>query len=378
MRDKAETSTQGVDVIQYDISVTPNDFNVNTIFDLIKAGHIEMPVFQRNYVWDQKRASKLIESLILGLPIPQIFLYQKEKNIFSVIDGQQRLFTIYYFMKQRFPKEKKRVALRNIFAEKGYIPEDILSDNEFFQDFDLRLDSTDSNLKHPLHGLKYNTLKQFKSTLEFTTIRCTAIRQNSPDDDSSMFEIFSRLNTGGVNLNAEEIRVCLYYSDFYKMLYRVNSNDAWRRIWGKVTEDDRANDVDTLLRAFAMLCSHKNYASPMRNFLNRFARSAMGFSTERILYLEQLFISFLRACENIPPDVFLKRGKRFDASLLDAVFIAIAEPHLSSNSLIIEEANAEKISALKESEPFKMTHSTGHVKYVRSRIESAKTILSQH
>ena len=63
-------------IIQYDISVIPNDFNVTTIYNLIDSGAIEMPVFQRNYIWDVKRASKFIESLVLGLPIPQIFLYQ--------------------------------------------------------------------------------------------------------------------------------------------------------------------------------------------------------------------------------------------------------------------------------------------------------------
>lgn len=85
------------DVVDYDISVSPNDFNLKTIFDFIDSGIVKIPGFQRNYVWDLKRASKLIESLLIGVPIPQIFLYEEKKNSFLVIDGQQRLMTIYYF-----------------------------------------------------------------------------------------------------------------------------------------------------------------------------------------------------------------------------------------------------------------------------------------
>ena len=59
---------------EYDITVSPNDFNISTLFNLMDNGVIRLPAFQRNYVWDIKGASKLIESIILGLPIPQVFL----------------------------------------------------------------------------------------------------------------------------------------------------------------------------------------------------------------------------------------------------------------------------------------------------------------
>lgn len=75
-----DMQTEETSIISYDISVIPNDFNVMTINNLMETGIIKMPAFQRNYVWDRKRASRFIESLILGLPVPQIFLYQKERN----------------------------------------------------------------------------------------------------------------------------------------------------------------------------------------------------------------------------------------------------------------------------------------------------------
>ena len=130
------------DVIDYDISVSPNDFNLKTLFDFIDSGIVKIPGFQRNYVWDLKRASKLIESLLIGVPIPQIFLYEEKKNSFLVIDGQQRLMTIYYFKKKRFPRMEKRAELRQIFEDSNGIPDDILNDNTYFIDFNLDLHET--------------------------------------------------------------------------------------------------------------------------------------------------------------------------------------------------------------------------------------------
>ncbi|RRR71420.1 MAG: DUF262 domain-containing protein [Candidatus Viridilinea halotolerans] len=119
---------------EYDITSSPNDFNVLTLFNFIESGAIKIPGFQRNYVWDIKRASRLIESLLIGLPVPQIFLYEEKRNKFLVIDGQQRLMSIYYFIKERFPKKEKRTDLRKIFDEHGKIPSDVFYDSLFDSD----------------------------------------------------------------------------------------------------------------------------------------------------------------------------------------------------------------------------------------------------
>src|SRR6266508_3696873 len=92
--DYAEEADE-IQINEYDITASPNDFNVLTIYNFLEAGSVRIPGFQRNYVWDLGRASKLIESLLLGLPVPQIFLYEAGRNEFLVIDGQQRLMSIY-------------------------------------------------------------------------------------------------------------------------------------------------------------------------------------------------------------------------------------------------------------------------------------------
>src|SRR4051812_10613964 len=96
-----ETTDDEFQVGEYDLTSSPNDFNTSTIVNFIESGAVKIPVFQRNYVWDLKRASKLVESLIIGLPVPQVFLYEEGRNSFLVIDGQQRLMSIFYFVKGR-------------------------------------------------------------------------------------------------------------------------------------------------------------------------------------------------------------------------------------------------------------------------------------
>src|SRR5438552_2387203 len=192
---------------EYDITATPNDFNVSTLFNFIESGAVRIPGFQRNFVWDQVRASKLIESLILGLPVPQLFLYEEARNRFLVIDGQQRLMSIHYFIKQRFPRKEKRVVLRRIFDEKGAIPDVVLHDDEYFVPFRLSLPEQLPDRKNKFKGLNYSTLGDYRTQFDLRPVRNVIVKQTKPpEDDSSIFEMFNRLNTGGINLRPQEIR----------------------------------------------------------------------------------------------------------------------------------------------------------------------------
>ena len=360
--------------VSYDISVIPNDFNVMTINSLIESSVISMPVFQRNYVWDRKRASRFIESLILGLPVPQIFLYQKERNRYSVIDGQQRLMTIYFFVKQRFPRSGKRAFLRKVFDEHGNIPENILSDNQLFQDFKLQFAKQENGEPHPLNNKKYHTLDASqKSSFDLMPIRCMSIRQNKPDDTGSIYEIFSRLNTGGLNLSPQEIRGCIYSSDFFEMLYKLNTDLKWRKLIGKDEEDDKFRDVEILLRSFALLYDHQLYTGSMMQFLNRFSKKAQKFSEDEILKDEKLFHSFLNVCAPIDTRFFLSQTGSFNISLFDAVFVTIAEKILV-NGVENAAVSQQSFESLKEDVGFKnaITHSTSHVESVKARLQLAR------
>ena len=366
--------------LEYNITSSPNDFNTKTIFDFIESGIVKIPGFQRNYVWDIKRASKLIESIIMGLPIPQVFLYEKNKNDFLVIDGQQRLMTIYYFVKKRFPKQEKRIELRKVFDSQGKIPEKILEDNNYFTDFNLKLTELVPELNNRLDGLNYSTLEDNdKRTFDLRTIRSVIIKQSHPPDDhSAMYEIFYRLNTGGMNLNPQEIRASLYHSDFYDMLSKLNLNSKWRRLT-KSEPDLHMKDIEIIVRGFGMLIENENYKPSMVKFLNTFSQKSKTFSAQKIDYLKELFEKFLDACDNLPNKIFLTQSSQFNVSMFEAVFTAItSEPYKNKNTNV-EKIAVDRLNNLREDQDFSnaIQRQTTSKKNVLTRIKRAREILLQ-
>lgn len=340
-------------VKEYDITATPNDFNISTLFSLVDNGIIKMPPFQRNYVWDEKRASKLIESILLGLPIPQLFLYENSKNSFYVIDGQQRLLSIYFFVKQKFPTNEGRVVLRQYLTGDTKIDNDILSDKKYFKDFSLKLPASVDGEKNRFDKLSYETLGENKNTFEILrTIRSVVIKQNAPKDDSSIYEIFNRLNTGGQNLAPQEIRMSLYYSEFYRMLIELNSNPLWRECLNKNNPDVHFKDVEILMRSFAMLYEYPEYKSPMGKFLNTFSKKASVFNKEDIEYLKDLFVSFLEKCQALGKEAFFNKSGQFTISFFEAVFVAACKECFDKRELLTKPLKKESVLALKINKEF--------------------------
>lgn len=340
-------------VLEYDITASPNDFNIKTIFDFIESGAVIIPEFQRNYVWDMKRASKFIESIIMNLPIPQIFLYESGRNKFKVIDGQQRLMTIYYFIKKRFPLKEKRMELRRIFDKEGKIPPEVLADDKYFTDFNLKLESSVEGVTSKLNNLNYDTLKDYKTSFDLRTIRNIIVKQTKPeDDDSSMYEIFTRLNTGGVNLTPQEIRACMFNSKFYDMLHRINIDERWRNIIGSKDADLHLKDVEILLRSYAALIKGESYKPPMTKFLNTFSRERGEESSKNLEYYEKLFKSFLDVCSELRAKSFFGKTGKFNISLFEAVFYAICEKPYKKHSLVEGKIEGKKLNQLKKDKQF--------------------------
>lgn len=338
---------------EYDLTASPNDFNIITLYNFIESGTVKIPGFQRNYVWDIKRASKLIESMIIGLPVPQIFLYEETRNKFLVIDGQQRLMSVYYFIKQRFPRTEKRTELRQIFDEYGKIPDEVFEDDMYFTKFNLRLPEQLPNQRNKFNGLDYSMLGEYRSAFDLRPIRSVIVKQVFPkDDDSAIYEIFNRLNSGGVNLRPQEIRMSLYHSDFYDMLYRVNIRQEWRRLTGISEPDIHMKDLEFLLRGFAMLISGEQYNPSMVRFLNGFSLLAKTYDSAKIQYLEGLLMSFLTSCSNLDGGAFQSSVKRFSITLFESIFAAACRIAFAQEDLIVGKITAESIAKLKTDRTF--------------------------
>lgn len=377
-----EDYAEGEDDLQideYDITATPNDFNVVTLFNFIESGAVRVPGFQRNYVWDQVRASKLIESLILGIPVPQLFLYEQSRNRFLVIDGQQRLMSIYYFIKRRFPRKDKRVELRQIFDKEGKIPDPILHNDGYFDDFKLKLSEKLPNVKNKFHGMNYSTLGDYKTQFDLRPIRNIVVKQNSPpEDDSSIYEVFNRLNTGGINLRPQEIRTSMYHSNFYDMLYRINQDERWRKMLNSPEPDLHTKDIEILLRGFAMLISGPEYAPSMVRFLNRFSRLCEGHSDEQNEYLEELFLSFIDACEKLPDDAFINpKNNRFNIALFEAVFTATCRKAFDGRRLVKGVIDSKQVDRLEDDLQFNKASLEGTTRTtnVELRLKRAKALV---
>jgi uncharacterized protein with ParB-like and HNH nuclease domain len=350
-----------------------------TIYNFLESGAVRIPGFQRNYVWDLGRASRLIESLLLGLPVPQVFLYETDRNKFLVIDGQQRLMSIYYFIKLRFPRKEKRGELRSIFDEHGKIPEHIVHNDEFFENFRLKLPESIPSHPNRFKGLSYATLEGYKTQFELRTIRNVIIKQNSPrNDDSSMYEVFNRLNTGGINLKPQEIRTSMYHSPVYEVLYHLNSLPAWRRVLAFAEPDLHMKDIEILLRGFAMLIDAASYAPSMVRFLNQFSRKCQGHSATQNQYLSQLFESFLAVCTGLPENAFLnKKNNRFNVALYEAVFAAIARRAFVEERLLEGTLPPEQVAELETDGQFvgAMVQGTTQTKNVELRLSRARTLI---
>lgn len=363
---------------EYEITISPNDWNIATIVNFIDSGAVKIPGFQRNFVWDLKRASKLIESIIIGLPIPQIFLYEEGRNSFLVIDGQQRLMSIYYFTKQRFPRKEKRNELRRIFDEHGRIPDNIFADDAYFEKFNLNLPERLPEQRNKFKGRNYGTLDEYKLTFDLRTIRNVIVKQIAPKDDiSAVYEIFNRLNTGGANLSPQEIRTSLYHSPFYDLLYRLNLKPAWRRVLGIEEPDLHMKDIEFLLRGFAMLETHAAYGSAMARFLNTFSKQARKFDEAGITYRSDLFDSFLASCARLEPDAFEGSSGRFSITLYESVFFAVCTQPFRNQELVAGTIDPATIQQLKNDPAFQAASQsrTTSASNVRTRLERSAAII---
>lgn len=363
---------------KYDILSSPNDFNLQTIYNLINSEVIEIPGFQRNYIWDLKRASKLIESFIIGLPVPQVFLYEKSKNKFLVIDGQQRLMTIYYFFNGRFPKMGRRAELRKIFVENKKIPGNILSDDNYFDDFKLSLPKLPGQEKNVLDTKNYDSLlEEYKQAFNLRTIRSIIIKQLHPEDgDSSIYEIFNRLNTGGVNLQPQEIRTSLYHSNFYDALESMNNLEQWRSVYGKKVHP-HMKDVEIILRGFGFLINYSKYKSSLGRFLNEFSEDTMQYNDKRVKYLNNIFIAFLNKTKKLKKDIFFS-NKRFNILVYEAVFYAACKKAYESGKLEVLELTNTKIDKIRSNEEFikASEKETGKKYNIDKRLNVALDIIS--
>lgn len=373
--DSEEDDSYPID--QYDLVSVPNDFNTRTLVDFIDSEVVIIPGFQRNYIWDIKRASRLIESIIVGLPVPQIFLYEQARNRYLVIDGQQRLMSLYYFVKERFPRKAKLAELRFEVKSQGAIPRELLEDDSYFMDFRLNLPEQRPGPASRFHGQVYSGLEDsHRRSMDLRTMRHVIVRQVGSPSDEAMYEIFNRLNSGGVSLKPQEIRRCVFDSPFYDMLYRINTQEPWRQLVG-MPPDLHMKDAEILLRGFAMLIREETYRPSMVKFLNQFSHEAKSFAEPMLERLQRLLTDFQESCQKLPAHAFHSSNSRFSPMIFEAVFVAVCSEPFHQQQRVTGKITPESLERLKEDSVFRdatQSQTTGQSN-VRKRMARARTLL---
>ena len=278
---------------RYSITSYGADYPVDSLVRRIEVGDISIPSFQRGYVWSLREASRFIESLLLGLPVPSIFLSKEsESQRLLVIDGQQRLLTLRHFYEGMWPVNNRAFALKGVIEQ--------------------------------YEGLTYKRLPdEARRRLADSIIHAIIVRQDEPSQDSSsIYHIFERLNTSGVSLTPQEIRTAIYHGEFSELLKKLNAIPAWRAIYGPINRLMR--DQELILRFFAFYFAGDRYSRPMKGFLNdfmsenrnlgvAFARDAAGMFEYTIDFVYQ----------TIGKRAF-KFSRVLNAALFDSIMVGVA------------------------------------------------------
>lgn len=208
---------------------------------------IRAPAYQRKFRWAEEDESYLIESLLLGLPVPSVYVASNPDGTWEVVDGLQRLSTLIHFM------SSKRKALHQLERTEP-----------------LRLVELKKLLS--FNGYTYQELPT-PIRLQFAkrSLRVTALSDKS--DPDIRFEVFERLNKGGVSLTPQEVRACIYRGAFSDLLRKLASTPSFRRLVKlQSLHNDDGTREELVLKFFAYLNWADRYDGNVKLFLNKYMK----------------------------------------------------------------------------------------------------------
>lgn len=324
--------------------VTQNyDLVVESLVDQIEGDTIflrplsERPSFQRRYVWTNILASRLIESILLNVPIPPCYLSQNEDYELDVIDGQQRLFSIYRFFDNQFPLSGLEVLTE-------------------------------------LNGLRFHQiLNKLQRQIKTHTLRCVLVTNESHPDVK--FDVFERLNTNTVPLNAQELRNCIYRGSLNSMLEEAVAYGPWLEILGKKHPDKRMRDEELVLRFFAFdIHGLGTYRTPQKHWLNEAAKAGMKYSPERTDNLRSVWEHAIDISLEWfePKECFRREGSRsINRALFDLVAQSASATQAEEAAAIRDAFRSRYYRLLNDNEEFQdlINRAVDHTKRTKRRFE---------
>ena len=340
------------EVIPYVYSITAYgaDYPVDSLVKRIDSGDIVVPRFswqdaaseitgfQREYVWPRPKSDRFVESLLLGLPVPGIFLVKEPSGRFLVLDGHQRLRTLQSFYSGEIHGKVYRLDdVETRFRRKRY------------EDLDV----------------------EDRRRLDDSIIHATVIRQDEPtEDQSTVYMIFERLNTGGVHLQPQEIRVALYHGELVRVLRQLNELTAWRNLYGKRSR--RLKDMELILRFFAFYYRAGDYKSPMKEFLNTYMASNKDLACQGKDELVKIFTDTVTLLDDAVGHNALRPLRAVNAAVADSVMTGLAR-RITRAPIHDASQVAQKYDALLKDHDYQraIADRTAHESNVGTRINAA-------
>jgi hypothetical protein len=247
---------------------------VRDLWSRMLSGEIEYePGFQRHYVWDDAKASRFIESLILGMPVPPIFLAEEE-NKWVVVDGHQRLETILRFLQPILTKEKKD---RDVFTKTVYPTKKERGGAVRY----IALVLKKLEVLPELNGKKATDIEGeiMKKFWDYEVPVVEIPRSVHPD---LKYALFVRLNQGSMVLNHQELRNCLYRGAYNDLIRDLAEDPKFLEAFGKRYPDKRMRDRERVLAFFAFAHRLEVYQPPRHRFLNQEMEANREIEKEQI------------------------------------------------------------------------------------------------
>lgn len=289
--------------VRYSITSYGADFLVDGLVSRLRSGDIAIPSFdpeyesnsgvggfQRAFIWNKRQADGFVESLLLGLPVPGIFLVSEPSGVLLVLDGQQRLRTLQSFY------------------------DGVFRGREFSLSF----------VQPEFRGRTYKSLEgEDRRRLDNSIIHATVVRQDEPSDgQGAIYQIFERLNTGGTLLQPHEIRVALFRGGLLTLLRDLNTNDNWRTLIGPPSA--RLKDQELILRFFALLDEGDDYRRPMVGFLNQYMDVHRDPNPSELARLRSSFADTVQAITQGIGSRAFRPTASVNAAVADSVMVGVA------------------------------------------------------
>ena len=284
------------------------DLSVKELLSMVNDGLINIaPEYQRQFRWDEERQSSLVESLFLGIPVPSLFMATNVDGTWEVIDGVQRLSTMICFAGDDSVREKVNAKKVEPLKLKGLSKLANFNDKRF-------------------SDLPVGVQNKFK----LTSIKVTTLSDKS--DKDVRFDLFERLNKGGVNLTPQEIRSCVYRGGFNDFLKELSKDSNFKNcVHLSESQENDGTREELVLRFFAYLYDLDSFEHSVKDFLNNYMSKAdKGFNYSEN---DKLFRTVFKILNDALPNGISKGRKNTPLNLFEAVSVGAALAYMNNGKI---------------------------------------------